>query len=499
VVDHEALSLGIFAAAGIAVPTAIAVAYTEDEAALLVTTRVSGEPLTELSEEQITDDVLASIWSEVGVLQRRRIAHRRLSPDNILIDGTEAVLVDLRRADLNATDEVLGADVAELLASISRLVGIERAVDSAAAHLTTDDMARAVPLLQAAVLTPATRRAFKGDKHGVDELRDRLARAAGLDDVKLAPVSRITIKGSVSLVGSMVLGYYIISLAANWNDIWESFQEANLAYVLPIVILAMGTYFTGATSLLGAVTTHLAFLRTTAVMFGQSVLNRFTPANAGGMAMRMRYLQLNGQDNTVAAASIGLTSAASGIVQGVFIVVFFVWGGATDSFSEFTLPDVGTILIIILVIGLIATAVLFTHWGRNVIRPWIGNAVGKIRDTFGELMRDPGKMAQLFGGAALGKLFNIIAFWLSVLAFGVDMSFPKAGALFMIANTVGSAVPTPGGVGGIEAALTAVLIGFGVDNATAAAIVLFFRILTFWLPTIPGYGFLQYCQRKAIV
>jgi hypothetical protein len=29
--------------------------------------------------------------------------------------------------------------------------------------------------------------------------------------------------------------------------------------------------------------------------------------------------------------------------------------------------------------------------------------------------------------------------------------------------------------------------------------VLFFRVLTFWLPTLPGYGFLQYTQRKGIV
>ena len=84
-------------------------------------------------------------------------------------------------------------------------------------------------------------------------------------------------------------------------------------------------------------------------------------------------------------------------------------------------------------------------------------------------------------------------------AFGVDISFPKAGAMYIIATTIGSAVPTPGGVGGIEAALTAALIAYGVDNATAAAIVLFFRTLTFWLPTIPGYGFFRYTQARGIV
>jgi len=79
------------------------------------------------------------------------------------------------------------------------------------------------------------------------------------------------------------------------------------------------------------------------------------------------------------------------------------------------------------------------------------------------------------------------------------MGLAQAGALYMIANTVGSAVPTPGGVGGIEAALTAALIGAGVDGATAAAIVLLFRLFTFWLPTIPGYGMLRLSKHQGIV
>jgi uncharacterized membrane protein YbhN (UPF0104 family) len=217
------------------------------------------------------------------------------------------------------------------------------------------------------------------------------------------------------------------------------------------------------------------------------------------MAMRMRYLQLNGLDATVAGATVGLTSAASGIAQGVMIVVFFIWGGAADRFSDFSFPDLGTVLIIIVAIGAIVWFILVTTWGRTVLRPWVGDAFGRIRGSFGEVLTSPRQLTRLMGGALLGKLANIIAFWLSVLAFDVTMSLPKAGAIYMIATTIGAAVPTPGGVGGIEAALTAALISFGVDNATAAAIVMLFRTLTFWLPTLPGYFFMRYTQRAGIV
>jgi uncharacterized membrane protein YbhN (UPF0104 family) len=480
-------------------PTPLAVADTPDEAAVLAGTYEGGRRMTNLTGDTLSDVALADLWEQVARLQHRRFAHRALDATNILVDGDSCTMLDLRLADFDATDEVLGADVAELLVSTACIVGIERAIAAAVAALPVDDVMRAVPLLQPAVLSSTTRAAAKRRENLVDDLRDQLATVVGVEQVVVAPVQRITIKGAVSLVGSMVLAYYVLNLASNWDAIWDAFTSADLAYVPPIIILMISTYLSGAWSLMGATLVELSFTRTTAVMFGQSFLNRFTPANAGGMAMRVRYLQLNGVDATVAAAAVGLTSLASGIAQGILLVVFLIWGGSSDRFSDFEFPDIGTIVIIIAAVGLIVWFTLATKWGRTVFRPWIGGTLHKIRAEFGDVLTSPLHLTRLMGGATTAKLANIISFWLSVLAFDVDMSFPKAGALYMIANTIGSAVPTPGGVGGVEAALTAVLISFGVDNATAAAIVLLFRTLTFWLPTLPGYFFMRYCQRKGFV
>lgn len=516
-VEHEALAMGLFGAAGARTPTPLAVVDMPDEAVILATAFGGGVRMTDLEtappleaeadERALTDAALADLWGQVAILQHRRFAHRSLNAASVLVEGDRCTLIDLDLADVAATDEILGADVAELLASTACIIGVEPAVDHAVGALSADQLARAVPLIQRAVLTSTTRAAVKRvenrddrDKDSLlDDLRDRLADAIGLEQVQIAPVQRITIKGTVALVGSLVLAAYVFALASNWDAIWEAFTTADLAYVPPIIVLMITTYLTGSWSLMGATTVELSFTKTTEVMFGQSFLNRFTPANAGGMAMRMRYLQLNGLDATVAGATVGLTSAASGIAQGVMIAVFFIWGGAADRFSDFSFPDLGTVLIIIVAIGMVCWFILVTTWGRTVLRPWVADAFGRVRGSFGEVLTSPRQLTRLMGGALLGKLANIIAFWLSVLAFDVTMSLPKAGAIYMIATTIGAAVPTPGGVGGIEAALTAALISFGVDNATAAAIVMLFRTLTFWLPTLPGYFFMRYTQRAGIV
>ncbi len=359
-------------------------------------------------------------------------------------------------------------------------------------------LAEALPLVQPVVLRPRSREQMK-PKGEVKALRDAVQEAAGVEKLELAQIQRITIKGVVSLVGSAVLAYYLISLLSDWQDIWETMKSADWSSLPWMLVLMVGSYVGGSISLMGAVNVDLAFGRTLEVMFGQSFLNRFTPANAGGMALRARYLQLAGTDLTVAAAAVGLTSAASGVVQGVLLVVFAFWGGATGAFGDISLPAASTILLVLVAVAAVVGLALLSRWGRRVVVPWARRTWDKAFGSFRELAKRPTKMVELFGGALFAKLSTIIAFYVSIHAFGVEMSFARAGALYMVANTIGSAVPTPGGVGGIEAALTAALLAAGVEDATAASIVLFFRLWTFWFPTIPGWFYLQRIQRQGIV
>jgi uncharacterized membrane protein YbhN (UPF0104 family) len=58
--------------------------------------------------------------------------------------------------------------------------------------------------------------------------------------------------------------------------------------------------------------------------------------------------------------------------------------------------------------------------------------------------------------------------------------------LVVAASGVGSAVPIPGAMGAPEALLVAGLAAAGVDRVNAVAAAASYRLLTYWLPTIPG-------------
>ena len=273
-------------------------------------------------------------------------------------------------------------------------------------------------------------------------------------------------------------------------------------WVGPIVIVTLLGTVGGAMSLSGSVVRPIALGEATIVMFGQSFLNRFTPMNSGGMAMRIRYLQKGGTDGTVATAAIGLTSAASGVVQAVFFV-FFVVVASADPTGGLSVNSGGPDLSIIAVFGAAIAIAAVVIAAAPKLRRWVvaflKSTFAKIRTDFGELARRPSKLSLLFGGQALAKLSTILAFAWSCRAFDVDLAFVELGALYMVANTVASAVPTPGGVGAIEAALVFMLTGARVDDATAWAAVLLFRLINYWFPTIPGYVALKVSERRQLV
>ena len=84
----------------------------------------------------------------------------------------------------------------------------------------------------------------------------------------------------------------------------------------------------------------------------------------------------------------------------------------------------------------------------------------------------------------------------SVRAFGGTLAWPAIAVVYLAGSAIGSVAPTPGGLGAVEAALSAGLTAAGLDGTTAVSAVLLFRVVTYWLPVAPGWVAFQYLQRR---
>lgn len=90
---------------------------------------------------------------------------------------------------------------------------------------------------------------------------------------------------------------------------------------------------------------------------------------------------------------------------------------------------------------------------------------------------------------------NCLILCLAVAAVGESMFWPLSVAVLSIGALLGAAVPTPGGLGGVEAGILGGLIACGVPAAPALAATLLYRVMTYWLPIVPGIAALPWVRR----
>jgi uncharacterized membrane protein YbhN (UPF0104 family) len=96
------------------------------------------------------------------------------------------------------------------------------------------------------------------------------------------------------------------------------------------------------------------------------------------------------------------------------------------------------------------------------------------------------------GLAALGYLgFDIAVLWIALKALG----HPPSVAALVMAYSIGYAansLPAPGGIGVLDAGLTGALVLYGVAPVHAAAAVLIYHAIAFWVPGLGGlYAYMR--------
>jgi uncharacterized protein (TIRG00374 family) len=81
--------------------------------------------------------------------------------------------------------------------------------------------------------------------------------------------------------------------------------------------------------------------------------------------------------------------------------------------------------------------------------------------------------------------FDIAVLGVCFRAFGADV--PVAVVILgYFLGTLGSLLPLPAGIGGVEGGMIGAFAAFGVPASTAIIAVLAYRAISFWLPTLPG-------------
>ncbi|CAM5572869.1 membrane protein [Streptomyces avidinii] len=550
--EQEALLAYAAIAAGANAPKLIATSELGPDAVMLVYEHLGGRSLDSLADEEITDALSLNAWQQVRALQSRRIAHRRLTGDALVVDRSGTItLTDLRGGEIAAGDLVLRMDIAQLLTTLGLRVGAERSVASAVSVLGPDAVADCLPLLQPIALSRSTRSTLRRlARERADREREavlessraaKAARAAdsgssaalsatekkaekrALDDaldgareedllsqirqqvllirpqapVEPARLERIRPRTLVSFIAGAFGAYFLVTQLAH-VEFGTIVSEAQWGWVGAALAFSALTYFAAAMSLLGFVPERVPFLRTVLAQVAGSFVKLVAPAAVGGVALNTRFLQRAGIRPGLAVASVG-ASQLFGLASHILLLLSFGYLTGTEKTPEMT-PSRTVIagLLTVAVLVLVVTAVPFLRkFVVTRVRALFAGVVPRMLDV----LQRPQKLMTGIGGMLLLTGCFVMCLDASIRAFGggEDISYASIAVVFLAGNALGSAAPTPGGIGAVEATLTVGLIAAGLDSQVAFSAVLLFRVMTFWLPVLPGWISFNFLTRKEAI
>ena len=127
-------------------------------------------------------------------------------------------------------------------------------------------------------------------------------------------------------------------------------------------------------------------------------------------------------------------------------------------------------------------------WRREVVKErhidgWIDNLLIGMR----RMTSHRGAFRTTLVLACAFWFFDMLCLWCTFQAFGYTIGLGHLLVAYVVAYSIGTLAPTPGGLGAVEGLLIALFVSFGVPSAIAVAVVLVYRIINFWLPIPPGF------------
>jgi undecaprenyl-diphosphatase len=309
-----------------------------------------------------------------------------------------------------------------------------------------------------------------------------------------AHIPKVKPQSILMLVVLVVAIHVLLPQVSELRHSFRAVERADYAWLIPGLVTTVLTYVAAAVALTAASGRPLPFVPTVEAQLASSFANRLAPGSVGGLGVNARYLQIQGCPTGEAGAALALNGLAGVMVHvtALFIAAIAAQGDASEHFHK---PKNWELVAGFALLLAIAGIIWRLPRLQSHILPALKDAWTRLRDV----VRRPKQAAVLFGGAAGVTASYTVTFWFSCVAFHLHISPAQAAAVYLGGAVVSAAAPTPGGLGAMEAALVAGLTHIGVFGGRAVPAVLTFRLLTYWLPILPGYLSLRHLRHASLL
>jgi uncharacterized membrane protein YbhN (UPF0104 family) len=485
--QQQALASYTAASVGVLAPRVLLLAELPPETLVLALGRPPGAP----PDERVSEQQLVGLFAALRCLHTAGIAHRDLRRENLVVGAAGSGFASMERALNGAGDLARRLDVAQGLTTSAGLVGAAEAVEAFRKGYRPDDEQEVAAILQPIALAPWGWSAMRNAQSCLTEVRREFV---GPEDTT-APLrlERFRWRTVVSTVGLTVAGFVLVGQLSKVN-LLGAFETMRPGWFVVAVVGSALTYLGAALNLAAFVPKRLSMVRGYWVQLSSAFVGVAMPPTVGHVAVNSRYLYRQGVEEGAIAAAVAVSQIVNvATTVPLLLIIGVLTGSGVSRFKLVPGPDllIGLGSIVVVVGLLVAIPPSRALLGAR-IWPRVRTAIPRLLEAISQ----PVRLAVGAGGNLLLTSGYVLALYSALAAVGAHPPLLATAAVYLAGNTVGSIAPTPGGLGAVEAVLSAGLTAIGIPAHEAVPAVLLFRVATFWLPIPAGWVSFEFLQRS---
>jgi uncharacterized protein (TIRG00374 family) len=318
---------------------------------------------------------------------------------------------------------------------------------------------------------------------------------------------RSLILGVFFVISAVAFLYFVLPQLADLKQQGEQVGEGNrlwlgVAVVFTLasfggyVMMFQGVFVRGETRAGARIDWRASYQIT---MAGLAATRLFAAGGAGGIALTAWALRRAGMPRRkVADKTLAFLILTYAVYMAALVVCGFgLYYGLFPGPAPFAITVIPALFgLVVIAVGLGLSRVPpdlqrrlegFARRGGRLAR--IAQRLANAPAAFSAGMREALCHVRERDPALLGAIaywgFNIAVLWACFHAFGDP---PPLTVIIMgyFVGFLGNLLPLPGGIGGVDGGMIGAFAAFGVPLSLVVPGVLAYRVLTFWLPTIPG-------------
>ena len=479
--------------AGVFTQEPIGIATSADSIILVMSALPPTTPLTELGEAA-TDEVLDRAWEQLHFAHARGISHRALTPEAVVVDSSSDVwLLDWDSGEVATTELNQSIDIAQMLVLTALAVGPERALEAGRRNVGEATLIACAPVIQKPVLPAQINQRLRRS----DLLGDLRAALVGDSEAETAPTADLQRfrPRTIFTIAVAFIAVFIVVGSLNFSDIVTTVKSANLWWMLASATLACLIWVGSAVPLVALSPEKLSLRETLVAQVAASIITIVAPAGVGPAALNLRYLRKRRVPTAMAVTTVTLMQISQALITIVLLLLVMVIAGSSLSVSVPYGTILGVVAVVMVAVGVIVAVPKVRRWIWSKIQPTWQQVYPRLLWIIGQ----PRRLAAVVGGNLLMNIGYVGAFWTALLAMGGSLNFSTVSITYLTANAAGSFIPSPGGIGTVETALTSGLTVAGISSSVAIATALLYRLVTFYGRIPFGWLAMKYMEKKDLI